>query len=73
MTITGLVLDGRRVNGRDLDVATDNYLFAAIVMPRGTLYVDVDISEYQAMLGRIPCNGAVKPVPRGVVKMRMFE
>ena len=35
----------------------------------GTVYVAVYVDVYQAVPGRIPCNGGVKRFPRGIVRI----
>ena len=42
-------------------------LFAAIVMPRGTVDAIIDVYVGRAVSVRIPCNGDMNRVPRGFV------
>ena len=55
----------RHGNGWALDIAADHFMFVMIVIPYRTIDVAVDVDR--AVSGRIPCNGAVKWFPGGIV------
>ena len=58
--------DGRG-NERALVTVMERLLFVSIVKFFGTVDIAEDIDVDWSMLVRIPCNGAVKRVPGGVV------
>ena len=53
-------------NGQALGIAAEHFLFTATVMTRGTVDLIVDVDVGCAISVKIPCNGAVKRVPRDV-------
>ena len=66
MPTTRLELNYGCNNGRSLYAATMRSLFMLIVTPRGTVDVAVEVDIGCALLVRVPCNRAVKRVPKGV-------